>query len=83
MSTPPKQNNNMKDQEMKIEKGIPIPVKRKKYPFAEMEVGDSFFIEKKQSTVSVACSWFVREVKPEWGFTCRKENNGVRVWRYK
>jgi hypothetical protein len=30
----------------KVEKGIPIPEKKPKYPFAEMEVGDSFRVDK-------------------------------------
>lgn len=35
------------DEDIRIEKNIPMPVvkKQNKYPFAEMEVGDSFFVK--------------------------------------
>jgi hypothetical protein len=29
---------------VELEKGVPLPVARQKYPYKEMEVGDSFFV---------------------------------------
>lgn len=64
---------------IKIEKGVPIPDRRGKYPWADMDVGDSFFV----ATDKVEN--FRRNVygKNRNGkkFTARAEGNGVRVWR--
>jgi len=75
--------------EFKIDKNVPIPEgrwgkRRKKYPFDEMEVGDSFFIHggKQESITSIMRHW--RE-KLGHKYTTRSvvENGvkGVRVWR--
>lgn len=58
-----------------------------KYPWASMRVGDSFFIDgysyKKQALlIQNAKSWCKRNA-PEWQFTTRKINDGVRVYRIK
>lgn len=58
-----------------------------KYPWAEMKVGDSFFIDgysyKKQSSlIQTAKAWCLRNA-PNRTFTTRKINNGVRVYRIK
>lgn len=65
---------------IKIEKGIPISSdRRSKYPWADMDVGDSFFV----ATDKVEN--FRRNVyaKNRNGklFVARAEGNGVRVWR--
>lgn len=64
---------------IKIEKGVPVPPGRDKYPWADMDVGDSFFV----ATDKVEN--FKRNVyaKNRNGkmFTARAEGNGVRVWR--
>ncbi len=71
-----------------IEKGVPLPlphrpVKPRKYPFAEMEVGDSVFIPTAYSQLvgNAARGPCYAPMK----FTVRTvtENNvkGVRVWR--
>ncbi len=64
---------------MKIEQNIPVP---KKYPFAQMQVGDSFVIAEniKRTTVSVAA---IRYGKANgMKFTTRKMPDGVyRCWR--
>ena len=66
-----------------IEKNVPAPAnpRRRKYPFAEMEVGDSFFAPNiKISSVTYS---FARH--PGKKFTARTvtENGvkGFRVWR--
>jgi len=76
--------------EIKIEKGIPVPPKgaaNKKYPFSEMEVGDSFFAPNIRQAL-VTGSFGPHEAKG-WKFTCRTIKDeagvlqGVRVWRIK
>ncbi len=64
---------------MKLDKNIPIP---KKYPFAEMQVGDSFVIADgvKRTTVSVASIRYGKATGKK--FTTRKVLEGVyRCWR--
>lgn len=74
-----------------IESGIPIPPRRSPniavYPFAEMNVGDSFFVPKSDGgTVTAALS----RVQSAAGahsrrhggkFSIRRQDDGVRVWR--
>lgn len=74
---------------MKIEKGIPIPMGagRKgppiKYPWPDMEVGDSVFFDGEPKGADAKQGTAARL----WGnnhgrkFAARKEGNGVRVWR--
>lgn len=76
---------------VKIEKGIPLPnnriVRKPRYPFDEMEVGDSFFVAadglevyrlhgrlNQQKSLSEAH-------KKGAVFTIRSVPGGVRVWR--
>lgn len=79
--------------EIKIEKGIEIPSKKgkyNKYPFGQMEVGDSFFVPIKEGgnmrsfqpqISSLAKSYSLRNKNNEWEFTVRQEGVGVRGWR--
>lgn len=66
---------------IKIEKGVPVADARVKYPFADMEVGDSFWIGGLQDPNAPRGAAF------RWGsnhgvsFKTRKEKDGVRVWR--
>ena len=69
-----------------IEKGIEIPnqkwarIKRKpKYPFQEMEMGDSFFV--KNDAARASAHNFAKENKV--AFTSRKVDGGYRIWRIK
>lgn len=64
---------------MQVEKNIPLPIR---YPFDEMEVGDSFELAPtmKRATVTVAAQ--------RWGqkngdakFTIRKTGDTFRCWR--
>lgn len=75
--------------EVKIEKGIPIPKTRgrkNEYPFNEMEVGDSFFIDgddKEASRVRVSfCQMKRRNKNFKKKFTVRKVEGGFRCWRF-
>ena len=70
---------------MEIEKTIPIPrahATRGKYPFHQMEIGDSFVVPvDRRIAASVACDWYKR--KHGMKFVTRKTEDGkfVRVWR--
>jgi hypothetical protein len=67
---------------IEITKGLPTPRGRKsKYPFRDMEVGDSFFAPGSSVIGIHGCARRHRPMK----FTCRSvvENGvaGIRVWR--
>lgn len=66
--------------EFKIEKGVPVPPSshlNTKYPFAQMEVGDSIH----------ATNFHAPNAAHQWGktngrkFASRKEGDGYRIWR--
>jgi len=69
-----------------IEKKIPMPKSDRgrpyKYPFEQMEVGDSFFVPKDEAEKArnSALQYARREGKI---FHTRKENDGARIWRTK
>ncbi len=66
---------------MKIEKNVPAPEKKGncKYPWGEMEVGDSVLI--KENIHSAKCA--ARSYGSYHGkkFICREREGGVRIWR--
>lgn len=66
--------------EYKIEKDVPIPPKNagrgSKYPFPEMEVGDSILVELKQSSAAT-----LTRAIPDMKFATRKVEGGTRIWR--
>lgn len=75
---------------IKLDKNIPIPVASKKtgprkYPFAEMEIGDSFFIEatsiqqiaRKRSTLCVSA----KRMGDNYKITIKRVIGGIRCWR--
>ena len=66
-----------------IDQGIALPTNRSKYPFVEMEEGDSilFGIRKQAESCRVAALRFTRVHQPKWVFTLRKVDNGWRLWR--
>ena len=76
----------------KIEKGIPIPVSKtvtrqgrgrdRLYPWAEMQVGDSFFVPGEAKRIGVAshASAVCKRYAPK-RFVSRKVEGGVRIWR--
>lgn len=61
-----------------IDKSIPFPRRALKsvYPFAEMEIGDSFFVDE-QGSVSTKTA----EDRLGFKFKTRRINGGCRVWR--
>ena len=71
------------EEDFEIVSHVPVPSPRMKYPFDGMKVGDSFLIhctedEKKKRAASVRNA---AGRKPEWVFTVRVVDEGVRVWR--
>jgi len=65
---------------VELDKGVPLPVARKKYPYAVMEVGDSFFVA--EGGIQNVCNQNYRMGKKlGMSFIARKEGDGVRVWR--
>lgn len=72
-----------------VEKGIPVPHAARgsssKYPFATMEVGDSFLVDvPDHRTMAVACSMLYSAAKSaKVLITLRtdKNNRAIRVWR--
>lgn len=71
----------------KIEDGIAIPAERQprtrraKYPWNELEVGQSFFVEGSSArSMGSTASHAGRRLKRK--FIARSTEGGVRVWRY-
>jgi hypothetical protein len=74
---------------IQIETGVPVPVQAKrtsKYPFRDMVVGDSFFVNDKidpkrmQQKVAAAACMFVRKNR-SYRFKTQAFETGVRIWR--
>ena len=69
-----------------IEKNVPIPPRREyktKYPWDEMDVGDSFYVPNTKSG-SIACGVYRASKRFEGKkFISRSEAGGIRVWRVK
>lgn len=68
----------------KIEKGVPLPPKRSasKYPFKEMGVGDSIFVDGKDGPKAVRAA-YIWGRRNNVGMAARREHNGHRIWRVK
>jgi hypothetical protein len=71
---------------IEVQKGVPMPADRNgntrkgKYPWKQMEVGDSFFVPNK-STSAFGANIVVAKRSTGFNFVSRNENDGVRVWR--
>jgi hypothetical protein len=69
---------------IKIDKNVPLPAKASgkngnKYPFREMKVGDSFFIEMPQAMASATTR--TARLSGLGKYTTRREGSGTRIWR--
>lgn len=65
---------------MNVEKGVPLPEGKRRYPYKVMEVGDSFLVE--GSSLQVVCNANYRAGKKLGKrFIARKDGEGIRVWR--
>lgn len=65
-----------------IETGVPMPeVKvRHNYPHEALQVGESFFVP--GGNMNVLCNYNrIRGKRLERKFVCRREGDGIRVWR--
>jgi hypothetical protein len=76
------QNDNL----YQIESGIPLPKPAtrsgSKYPFAQMRIGDSFVVDKKQTNFGNTVHWAGK--KTGFKFTTRAiDPTTTRVWRIK
>lgn len=67
-----------------IEKNLPMPPIKggTKYPWASLNVGDSFLVGfDKGASVRSGVTYAGKKLKRK--FICRKEETGYRVWRIK
>lgn len=69
-----------------VEKGIPVPAKAAQtiYPFAQMQVGDSFFVSgMKSATFGGYCNRATRRLGHRYTVRTVTEHDvrGIRVWR--
>ena len=68
--------------EFKIEKNVPIPGDRAKYPFADMEVGDSFVVHPDNAGNVNSSSMAYTKKCPGVKFRMRKQTETEsRIWR--
>jgi hypothetical protein len=75
------------DEEIKIEKGIPIPRRKQKYRFRDMEVGDSFFVPNRSARAMSGCIVYHNKNGKHFIVRDCDENGrpygGTRIWRDK
>lgn len=69
-----------------IDKNIPIPTERthstaKKYPFGDMEVGDSFLVPGKKKVSQMGSTIPNARARYGFEFTSKLEEGGLRIWR--
>lgn len=80
-------NETENSSELKIEKGVPIIGRRGgygggKYPFKNLEIGDSFLVPNKTTNAfGASVTYWGRVLNRK--FISRKVEGGVRVWRIK
>lgn len=76
----------MRDTKIEVTKGVPMPgVTRKfglrRYPFNQMEVGDSFAVPKDADSKAVRTAAYCYGGRHGMKFACRKVDDGYRIWR--
>lgn len=65
-----------------IEANVPLPEEKSKhnYPYEQLQVGESFLVP--GGNMNLLCNYNnTRGKKLGMKFVCRKEGDGVRVWR--
>jgi hypothetical protein len=65
---------------VEVEREVPLPKLRHKYPYEQMEVGESFFVP--GMSLQVLCNsnyWAGKKYGRK--FIARCEKGGIRVWR--
>ena len=65
---------------MKIRSDIPEPKRKRKYPFAEMKIGESVWIPDISQQNVTAYVYSLKDLRQK-KFTTQKQRGGVRVWR--
>jgi len=72
------------DSEFVIEKGIEIPEvhrgRPEKYPWAQMEIGDCFFVPENTSKHTTSVAYFAGK-RHDMKFSARTVAGGSRIWR--
>lgn len=66
----------------KIEKGVALPKEKVKhvYPHEDLQVGESFLVP--GGNMNVLCNYNrIKGKRLDRQFVCRKEGDGIRVWR--
>ena len=63
-----------------IECGIPVPFRLPKYPFKDMDVGESVFLTFEEREAATNAAHHIG-VKLGRKFTTRRLQDGVRIWR--
>jgi hypothetical protein len=66
-----------------VEKDVPMPatVRALKYPFATMEIGDSFLIPNDKKQVVRAHALNFKRANPGWDYRTKTTMQGLRLWR--
>lgn len=72
-----------------IEKGVPVPknaagysrLGRRKYPFAQMEIGDSFAFSDNTKQNTAGAAVFRENKRSDFKFVTRKVDGVIRCWR--
>ena len=70
--------------EFVIEKGVPVPQRKApppKYPFARLEIGDSFEAPPIHAKGAQSAASRYKKANPGWDFVARKTQDGARIWR--
>ncbi len=68
---------------MKIDKGIPMPEPRlpnRHYPFNDMAIGDSIWVERERAESAKVCAIFHGK-RTGKRFAVRADGAGRRIWR--
>ena len=72
------------DMNMKIEKDIPLPAHSgQKYPFAAMEIGDSFSVDWEKRHNLRQAAFYYKQRNKRFNFKTARMNGKVRIWRVK
>lgn len=70
--------------EYQIEKNMPKPIARNKFPLDKMEVGDSFVVPLKDRFSASSSAISYKRKHPETEFVTKKvSDDEVRIWRTK
>lgn len=74
--------------QIKVEKNVPVPIVAKisRFPFADMKIGDSFFVPDMRTSAEMSSAIQNAKRSLKFKFMCRRVTEdgvavGVRVWR--